>query len=313
MESLEKVLATVNSVIIGKSTEVSLVLAGILSRGHLLLEDVPGTGKTTLCKVLAKSLGCSFKRIQFTPDLMPSDIIGLSIYDKGKEAFVFQPGPVMSQFVLADEINRASPKTQAALLEAMAEKQVTIDGKTFPLPDPFIVVATQNPIEYEGTYPLPEAQLDRFTLKVSLGYPEESDENEIVQLTGSHDPSDKVKKVMKAGEISIMQAEIDKIFLSDPLRNYIVKLAGATRTHSDLILGVSSRAAQHLYRVAKSRAYLASRNYVLPDDIKSMVKAVFSHRIVLRPEARLKGKNEITVIEEIINQVFVPVVPVDRD
>ncbi len=312
MDKIEKIIEALNKAIIGKKDIVDIVLAGALSRGHLLLEDVPGTGKTTLCKVLAKVIGCSFKRIQFTPDLMPSDIIGLSIYDKNKEDFTFMPGPIMSQFVLADEINRASPKTQAALLEAMAEKQVTVDGKTINLPDPFIVVATQNPIEYEGTYPLPEAQLDRFTLKVALGYPDEVDESQIIELNERNNPLGLTKTIINANEFSRLQEEIDSVFFADSLKDYIIKLTNATRHHSELMLGVSSRAAQHLYRVAKSMAYISGRNYVLPDDIKTMVKAVFSHRVVLKPEARLKGKSESIVIDDIINQVYVPVVPVDR-
>ncbi len=312
MNRVEDILAQVNKVIIGKNDTVAAMLAGILSAGHILIEDVPGTGKTTLSRVMARVLGCTFSRIQFTPDLMPSDIIGLSIYDRSREQFVFKPGPVMSQFLLADEINRTSPKTQAALLEAMAEKQVTVDGVTHPLPEPFIVAATQNPIEYEGTYPLPEAQLDRFMMRLKLGYAEESEEMKIIALDHEESSFDTVREVITSAELLEMRGEVKKVHMAETLHGYITRLTRATRDHADILLGVSARGGQYLYRVSKGVAFVRGRDYVLPDDIKDMVGAVFSHRLLLKPEARLKGKDETHVLEEILHQTFLPVNIEDR-
>ncbi len=309
MDKVQEVLEGISRVIIGKKEVISSILAGILSGGHLLIEDVPGTGKTTLSKVMAKTLGCTFKRIQFTPDLMPSDILGLSVYDRQKGEFVFKPGPVMSQFVLADEINRTSPKTQAALLEAMAEGQVTVDGATYVLPEPFIVIATQNPIEYEGTYPLPEAQLDRFMMRLALGYPEIEDEQKILQIGSGNSFFKEVKMVITADELTAIQQKTKQVYMAEILQHYIARLTKETRAHPDLLLGVSSRGAQHLYRVAKGIALVRGRDYVLPDDIQAMVISVFAHRLILKPEARLKGKERSDVLNEILDQIYVPVIP----
>lgn len=314
METMEKILANVSRVIIGKEDVVSRLLTGILCNGHLLIEDVPGVGKTTLVKTLAKTLGCSFARIQFTPDLMPSDIVGLSVYDKKRGDFVFKPGPVMSQIILADEINRTSPKTQASLLEAMAERQVTVDGVTYPLPQPFIVMATQNPIEYEGTYPLPEAQLDRFMMRVALGYPAEQDEERVVQMNpGGGGLTEAVQAVITAAGLVELQRQIDEVYMAGALERYIVTLTRATRAHADILLGVSPRGGQYLYRAAKGAAFVRGRNFVLPDDIKAMVAPVFSHRLILKPEARLKGKNAFDVLQEILHQTRVPVILNGKD
>ncbi len=309
---IEKILMAVNRVIIGKEEALYHILAAIICGGHLLIEDVPGTGKTTLAKTLARVLGCTFSRIQFTPDLMPSDIIGLSIYDREKGEFVFQPGPVISQFVLADEINRTSPKTQAALLEAMAEKQVTVDGVTYPLPKPFIVIATQNPVEYEGTYPLPEAQLDRFMLRVKLGYPDSGSEQQIIRLDPDRSVTAEVEEVIRPEMLLEFKEEATRVFLADILEDYIVRLIRATRVHPDLLLGISPRGGQHLYRVVRALALIRGRNFVLPDDIKEIVPAVFSHRLLVKPEARLKGKTVAGILQEILSAISVPVYADDQ-
>ena len=291
MEKIAGILAAVNRVLIGKEKTVTHLLTGILCGGHLLIEDVPGTGKTTLAKAMAAVLGCSYKRIQFTPDLMPSDIIGLSIYDRKEGRFVFQPGPVVSQFVLADEINRTSPKTQAALLEAMAEKQVTVDGVT---------------------YPLPEAQLDRFMMCVSLGYPEADMEQLIVRLDPGRGLPAVLEKVVDAEELVAMQKELAEVYLAAILEDYIVRLTRATRTHPDLLLGVSPRGGQYLYQASRALAAVKGRDFVLPDDIKEIVPPVFSHRLIVKPEARLKGKTAAAILQEILLQTNVPVFIDDR-
>jgi len=312
LKKTAEIMAAVNRVLIGKEKEIAYLLAGILSGGHLLVEDYPGTGKTTLAKTMAEVLGCTFKRIQFTPDLMPSDIIGLSIYRRAEDRFVYQPGPVMSQFLLADEINRTSPKTQAALLEAMAERQVTVDGVTYPLPEPFIVMATQNPIEFEGTYPLPEAQLDRFMMRVTLGYPEQELEQQIVRIDPNRKLTVPLQKVVDSKELVAMQRALDKIFVAEVLEDYIVRLTRATRTHPDLLLGVSPRGGQHLYQASRALAAIRERDFVLPDDIKEILPPVFSHRLILKPEARLKGRTAALILQEILFQTYVPVFIDDR-
>jgi MoxR-like ATPase len=308
MEKIQEILTNVSRVIIGKNETISCLLTGVLCGGHLLIEDVPGVGKTTLVKTLAKTLGCSFKRIQFTPDLMPSDIVGLSVYDKDRGEFRFKPGPIMSQIVLADEINRTSPKTQASLLEAMAERQVTVDGVTYALPEPFIVMATQNPIEYEGTYPLPEAQMDRFMMRLNLGYPERQDEQKILKMNPGSGLPEEVDTVISPGDLMDLQHRVDQIHMAEPLEGYIVSLTQGTRIHPDVLLGVSPRGGQYLYRAAKGAAFVRNRDYVLPDDVKAMVIPVFSHRLILKPEAKLKGRNTSDVLQEILLKTHVPVI-----
>lgn len=307
MEIINKILANVGQAIMGKDDVLKKVLLGILCNGHLLIEDVPGIGKTTMVKAFAKTLGCTFKRIQFTPDLMPSDIIGITLYDKDSGQFTFKPGPIMTQIILADEINRTSPKTQSSLLEAMAERQITVDGVTYKLPSPFIVMATQNPIEYEGTFPLPEAQLDRFTMRITIGYPDKESERRILQETNV-DITDLLEEIITPTEIIKIQEEVSKIYLSPSLETYIVNLVWETRNHKDILLGISPRGAKDLYRVSKGQAFLSGRSHVLPDDIKRLVEPVFSHRLLLKPEGRLKGITIREVISDILNKTHVPVV-----
>lgn len=313
MEKIAGILANVDRVIIGKREAVSRLLAGILCGGHLLIEDVPGVGKTTMVKALAKTLGCTFKRIQFTPDLMPADIVGITVFAKDQNEFLFKPGPIMSQVILADEINRTSPKTQASLLEAMAEGQVTVDGITHLLPRPFIVMATQNPIEYEGTFPLPEAQLDRFMMRISLGYPEQEEENRIVRLPPGEDPVAGLSPVISPSELIAMQQQATATYMAKSLESYIVALTRHTRSHPAVLLGVSPRGGQYLYRAAKGEACLQGRDYVLPDDIKAMAVPVFGHRLMLKPEARLKGLDALAVLQEILLKTPVPVAPHGQD
>ncbi|HHX75046.1 MAG TPA: MoxR family ATPase, partial [Firmicutes bacterium] len=272
-------------------------------------EDVPGVGKTTLVNAIARTLGCSFTRIQFTPDLMPADILGISVYDRQSGTFTYRPGPIMHQIVLADEINRTSPRTQAGLLEAMAEGQVTVDGKTYPLPVPFVVLATQNPVEYEGTYPLPEAQLDRFLMRISIGYPDGEAEKRILKLPASpREAAARLAPVITPEELLQMQQAAAQTYMAESLERYIVALAQNTRTHEDVLLGISPRGSQHLYRGALALAYLKQRTYVLPDDIKAMAGLVFSHRLLLKPEALLKGRRVSDVLAEILDNTPVPVI-----
>lgn len=308
MDRLDRILASVSTVVIGKNHVTEILLAGILCGGHILIEDVPGVGKTTLVNALARTLGCSFSRIQFTPDLMPADILGMSIFDKTTEEFVFSPGPIMNQIILADEINRTSPRTQSSLLEAMAEGQVSVDGISHPLPQPFIVLATQNPIEYEGTYALPEAQLDRFMLRVSVGYPVFSDETKIIRMPVGKALLNKLEPVVTPEELLTMQQQVSEVFIAEELAGYIVNLTQATRTHRDVLLGISPRGGQHLYRGSKGLAFLRKRDYVLPDDIKAIVAPVFHHRITLKPEALLRGKSPREVIDEVLATTHVPVI-----
>lgn len=312
MDRIERIISDVGNIIIGKRESITRVLVGVLCGGHLLIEDVPGVGKTTLVKAFARVLGCSFQRIQFTPDLMPSDILGVSVYRKEKEQFVFTPGPIMNQVILADEINRTSPKTQASLLEAMAEKQITVDGVTYKLPEPFIVMATQNPIEYEGTFPLPEAQLDRFMMRISLGYPRPEEEKKVLHVPLEAGYLDELEPVINAGELCGMQQQVKDVFTAPTLESYLVDLAWGTRKHPDILLGVSPRGSQHLHRAAKGAAYVQGRDYVLPDDIKSMAGPVFSHTLLLKPEARLKGSKIEDVLSDILNKTHVPVAPYDK-
>ncbi|WP_418791680.1 AAA family ATPase [Phosphitispora sp. TUW77] len=302
-EMLEKLRQNIHTVIVGKTEVVELIMICLLCRGHMLLEDVPGMGKTMLVRTLAKSLGCAFKRIQFTPDLLPSDILGVSIYNQKIQEFEFRPGPVMAQIVLADEINRTSPRTQASLLECMEEEQITIDGVSYKLPRPFLILATQNPIEYEGTFPLPEAQLDRFLIKAHLGYPSYDEEMEILDRLEKRHPIAEIIQVFDLAELLNLQEKAANIHIEDSLKNYIVNIVQVTRNHPEVSLGASPRGSLALLKTSKAKAGLAGREFVIPDDIKSLAGATLAHRIVLKPEAYIKGKNPEDIINEVLAQV----------
>jgi len=306
-EAMEGVIANVERVIIGKRDAVELTLVALLCEGHILIEDVPGTGKTTLAKALARSLDCSFQRIQFTPDLLPSDVTGLYFFNQKAQEFEFRPGPIMAQIILADEINRATPRTQAALLEAMQERQVSIDLETKPLPRPFLVLATQNPIELEGTFPLPEAQIDRFLLKIKLGYPSEADENEILLRYEQDDPLQALQPVLHGETLLEYQRQVRSIKVEKTVREYLVRVTRASREHPAVELGVSPRGTLALYKTAQALAALRSRDYVLPDDIKCLAPSVLTHRIIIHPQTRLRGRTPEQVIAEIVDSVAVPV------
>jgi len=296
----------VQRVLQGKPEVVHLVLLCLVAEGHLLLEDVPGVGKTSLAKALATSLDCSWGRIQFTPDLLPSDVVGGTVWNRATSEFEFRPGAVFANLVLGDEINRASPKTQSALLECMEERQVTVDGTTYPLDPPFMVIATQNPIEHEGTYPLPESQLDRFLMRVTMGYPSRRAELEILTAHGDHDVLGDLLPVVTAAEINAMAAAVRSIHLAPPLLGYLVDLADATRRHPGLTLGMSPRATLSLQRVAKARAAAVGRNYVTPDDIKTLAGPVLAHRLLVTPEAQLHGATSADALDEVLRTVPVP-------
>ena len=297
------VVANVERVIFGKHHEVELALVALVCRGHILVEDVPGTGKTMLAKAIARSLGCSFKRIQFTPDLLPSDVTGVSIFNQRNNQFEFRPGPVMTQIVLADEINRATPKTQSALLEAMEEHQVTVDGVTYQLPDPFLVMATQNPIEYEGTFPLPEAQLDRFFIRLQLGYPKEREEIAILDAQRVIHPLETIEQVMGADELLKAMSAVKDVHIAEQVKTYVVGVVNATRSHPDVYLGASPRGSLALARASQALALLQGRDYVLPDDVKRLAAPTLSHRLILQPQARLKDLASTTVIAEVLASV----------
>lgn len=304
---IAKVIDNVEKVMIGKSEIIQLSIVSILCGGHTLLEDVPGVGKTMLVKALAKSLGCSFKRIQFTPDLLPSDVTGMSVYNQKTMQFEYRPGPIMGNVVLADEINRTSPKTQAALLEAMEEGNVTIDGETHLLPTPFFVMATQNPIEYEGTFPLPEAQLDRFLIKLRLGYPQLEEEVEMLSRLQVHHPIESVKAVISSEELKDLQQSVRNIYVEDSIRRYIVRLTEATRTHPKVYLGASPRGSIALFRAAQALALVRGRQFVVPDDVKDLAAATLGHRVILKSDARLGGLTVEEVLQDVLNQTPVPV------
>ena len=301
-----RIIDNVSKVIVGKTPVIEQALAALLAQGHLLVEDVPGVGKTMLAKSLSTSVGCSFKRIQFTPDLLPSDVSGISVYDQRTGEFQFRPGPIMSQVVLADEINRATPKTQSALLEAMEELQVTVDGVTHHLQHPFIVIATQNPIEYEGTFPLPEAQLDRFLMRISLGYPEFAEEMSIIQQQEQEHPIDSLDAVTTPEEVVSLQTAAKTVYVDQLVRQYIVSLVEATRGHSDIALGASPRASLGLFRAARGLALVQDRDYVIPDDVKALAPAVIAHRIILSPSARMRGVTSWSVVSDLLDNVTVP-------
>ena len=303
---LDAVLGNVERVIVGKRQEVEFALIALVCQGHLLIEDVPGVGKTVLAKSLARSIGCSFKRIQFTPDLLPSDVTGVSIYNQKTGEFEFRSGPVIAQIVLADEINRATPKTQASLLEAMEERQITVDGRTYPLPRPFMVLATQNPIEYEGTFPLPEAQLDRFMMRVRLGYPAREEEVTVLDRQQYGHPVEDLDQVASAEDLLTAQAAVREIHVAPELRQYIVDIAAASRHHDDVYLGASPRGSLALFRGAQARALLAGRDYALPDDVKALAEPTLAHRLILNPSARVKGVSASAIVAEILRTQAVP-------
>ena len=304
--AVQQVINNVEKVIVGKAESVAFSLIAVICNGHVLIEDVPGVGKTVLTKAIARSIGCSFKRIQFTPDLLPSDVTGVSIFNQKTGNFEFRAGPIMSQIVLADEINRATPKTQSALLEAMEETQITIDGVTYRLPEPFMVMATQNPIEYEGTFPLPEAQLDRFMMNIKLGYPKVSDEMNILDTHQYHHPLDDLEQIMIAEELVLIQRQIRSIHVDPSIREYIVAIANATRNHNNIYLGSSPRGSLALYRASQALAAIRGRGYVIPDDVKLLTKPTLAHRLIVTPAARVRAITSTAVLEEILQSVPVP-------
>lgn len=302
-----KLRENIQRVIVGKDEVINLTLTALLCEGHLLLEDVPGIGKTTLARTLAVTLGCTFRRIQFTPDLLPSDVTGLNWFNQREQTFEFRAGPIISQVVLADEINRATPRTQSALLEAMQERQVTVDGVTRPLPRPFLVMATQNPVELEGTFPLPEAQVDRFLLRVALGYPTREEENAILERFKSTDPFPGLQPVTTPEEIVRLQEERSQVRIEETVRDYIVQVSRATRDHPEIELGASPRATLSLYWSAQAWAAIHGRDYVLPDDVKFMAPHVLTHRLMISPQAQLRGRQPQELVADIVDAVPVPV------
>ncbi|GAB4158241.1 MAG: MoxR family ATPase [Candidatus Promineifilaceae bacterium] len=305
-EIANRIVSNVEKVIIGKRSAVQLTVLGLLCQGHILIEDVPGVGKTVLAKAIARSVGCEFKRIQFTPDMLPTDVTGVSVFNQKTREFEFRPGPIHAQIVLADEINRATPKTQSALLEAMEERQVTVDGATYALKPPFMVLATQNPIEYEGTFPLPEAQLDRFMLRIRLGYPNKAEEIEILNRQQYVHPINIIEQVVSVAELIAAQEAIKSIYLDELVKEYIVEIVRHTRLHQDVYLGASSRGALSIYRLSQARAALLNRDYVLPDDVKALAEPALAHRIIVGPAARIKDVEPGALVNDILDKIPVP-------
>lgn len=301
-----RVASNVERVIVGKHREVQLVLVALLCKGHVLIEDVPGVGKTVLAKSISRSIGCTFRRIQFTPDLLPSDVTGVSVFDQSVNQFEFRPGPVMAQIVLADEINRATPKTQSSLLEAMEEAQVTVDGITRPLPNPFVVLATENPIEYEGTFPLPEAQLDRFLVRLSLGYPGRENEIDVLQRQSQSHPLDALGQVVTVEELIAAQDATKEVHVERLIMEYIVTLVEASRNHDDVYLGASPRGSLALYNTSRAWAALQGRDYVIPDDVKALAESSLAHRLIMSPAARMKNVDSRLVVRELLTATPVP-------
>ena len=303
---LNSVLQNVEKVVVGKRAELELALVALAGQGHVLIEDVPGVGKTVIAKSLARSVGCTFKRIQFTPDLLPSDVTGVSIYNQQTGDFEFRAGPVVAQIVLADEINRATPKTQAALLEAMEEQQITVDGVTHELPSPFMVLATQNPIEYEGTFPLPESQLDRFMLRIHVGYPRREHEIDILERQQRAHPVESLEPVTNADELLDVQRAVRDVFVDAQIRRYVVDLANATRQHPEVYVGASPRASLSLVRAAQAQALLRGRDFVTPDDVKALAGPVMAHRVIVQPASRVRDVTGRSIVDDVTATLAVP-------
>jgi len=301
-----RIIDNVENVIIGKREQIELLLVALLCQGHVLLEDVPGTGKTMLARSIAISMGIDFKRLQCTPDLLPNDITGVSIFLQHESRFEFRPGPLFVNILLADEINRATPRTQSALLEAMQESQVTVDGVTRPLPRPFLVLATQNPIEFEGTFPLPEAQLDRFLMRLSIGYPTQADERQIIRSQRQTHPINHLAAVVNGQELLPLSRQVAEVHVDESLEDYILRLIQATRSHPDLVLGASPRGSLALYKTSQALAALQGRTYAIPDDVKKLVPLTLAHRLILRPESQLRGRTTLSVLKDILDQTDLP-------
>ncbi|MBS4210365.1 MoxR family ATPase [Bacillus sp. FJAT-50079] len=306
-QQIKKIIQNIEKVMIGKTDVARLSLVALLAEGHVLLEDVPGVGKTMMVRALAKSVNATFKRIQFTPDLLPSDVLGVSIYNPKEMEFTFRPGPIVGNIILADEINRTSPKTQSALLEGMEEKSVTVDGVTLQLERPFFVMATQNPIEYEGTYPLPEAQLDRFLMKLNMGYPSMNEEIEVLTRSQKIAPIDELDPVITLHELRELQQQVKEVYVEEVIKQYIVEMANKTREHQQIYLGASPRASIALMKAGQALAFCSGRDYVIPDDVQYLAPYVFSHRIILKSEAKFQGISPEKLVENIIAKVHVPV------
>lgn len=302
----EKIIENVEKVIMGKRRPVQVTMLALLCQGHLLIEDVPGVGKTMLARAIAKSIGCKFRRIQFTPDMLPSDVTGVSVFNQKMHEFEFREGPIFAQIVLTDEINRATPKTQSALLEAMEERQVTVDGTTYAMARPFLVLATQNPIEYEGTFPLPEAQLDRFMLRVNLGYPSKTDEASILEAQRLVHPVQEIQQVVTVEELLAAQEQVKTVYVDDLIKEYIVLLVDASRHHPDVYLGASPRGSLALFKTAQAQAAIMGRDYVIPDDVKALAEATLAHRLIISPAARIKNVDPREVVQELLASIPVP-------